>query len=282
VPDVNGLETLDPDRLKAAWAAEVGRIADHYGFDKDQRDKAAQELRHSEEAADLWFSDPEAAADRKKYFDELAAVQAIEWNRGALSYERERAAAKRKDLDAERKTLTGYLQGQAGALREAVIKLATVEQRDAAGPYVPPWTKLDQVNAMTMYGLVAMGLCLMLGLFTPLAALAGAVFLGQIYLSMPPWPGLPPNPMAEGHYFIVNKNLIEMLACLSLVFIPTGSWIGLDSMLFGWMFRRRETTELPSRSASAGSSTNPSSGGRAAVGDVKPIPLSRPGLSERE
>ncbi|WP_254054137.1 hypothetical protein [Singulisphaera sp. GP187] len=80
----------------------------------------------------------------------------------------------------------------------------------------------------------------MAGLFSPLAALAGAVFLGQIYLSMPPWPGLPANPMAEGHYFIVNKNLIEMLACLALACIPTGSWIGIDALLFGGRRRRRE------------------------------------------
>ena len=90
-----------------------------------------------------------------------------------------------------------------------------------------------------MYGLVAMGVCLILGLLTPLAALAGAVFLGQIYLSMPPWPGLPPNPMAEGHYWIVNKNLIEMLACLVLASTPNGLWIGLDALLFGWIGRGR-------------------------------------------
>ncbi len=42
VPDVNSLAMLDPDRLKAAWAADVERLADHYGFDKDQRDKAAR------------------------------------------------------------------------------------------------------------------------------------------------------------------------------------------------------------------------------------------------
>jgi uncharacterized membrane protein YphA (DoxX/SURF4 family) len=118
--------------------------------------------------------------------------------------------------------------------------LATPEQREAAGPYVAPRTNLDLVNLATMWGLVVMGICLILGLFTRPAALAGAVFLGQIYLSMPPWPGLPANPMAEGHYFIVNKNLIEMLACLALASLPTGSWIGLDALLFGRRRRRRE------------------------------------------
>ena len=283
VPDVNSLAMLDPVRLKADWAAEVKRIADHYGFDKDQQDQADKILKHSEEVADIWFSDKETTADRLKYYHELREVQTIEGSSGALSFERERAAAKRKDLDTERKELIAYLQGESGALRDAVIKLATPEQREAAGPYVRPMTRLDQINMMTMYGLVAMGLCLMLGLFTPLSALAGAVFLGQIYLSMPPWPGLPPNPLAEGHYFIVNKNLIEMLACLALVFIPTGSWIGLDAMVFGWMFRGRQTDDVATRSGTGtGTATGGSHGtpnpnpGKPAAGDVKPIPISRP------
>jgi len=285
VPDVNSLDMLDPDRLKASWAADVERLAVHYRFDKDQRDKAAAQLQQADDFAAIWFSDKEAREKRNQYFDELRQVQAVERNPNALSFERERAAAKRKDLDVERRRLIADLQARATSLRAGVTDLvATAEQRDAAGPYVPPWTKLDQINALTMYGLVAMGVCLILGLLGPLAALAGAVFLGQIYLSMPPWPGLPPNPMAEGHYLIVNKNLIEMLACLALVFIPTSFWIGLDSLLFGWMFRSRETTDDAPRSSAGSSSatiTNTTTGRGAAV-DVKPIPLSRPGLSERE
>jgi uncharacterized membrane protein YphA (DoxX/SURF4 family) len=285
VPDVNGLDMLNPAKLKATWAADVEQLANHYGLDKDQRDKAAAKLQEADDFADIWFSDKETREKRNQYFDDLRQVQSVERDPGALSFQRERAAAKRKDLDVERKRLTADLQARTASLRAAVTELvATAEQREAAGPYVAPWTKLDQVNALTMYGLVAMGVCLILGLFGPLPALAGAVFLGQIYLSIPPWPGLPPNPMAEGHYFIVNKNLIEMIACLALVFIPTSSWIGLDPLLFGWMFRRRETTG-PAPQPSAGSSnttkTNPATGRSAAV-DVTPIPLSSPGLSERE
>jgi uncharacterized membrane protein YphA (DoxX/SURF4 family) len=285
VPDVNSLDMLDPDLLKASWAADVERLAAHYRFDKDQRDKAAAQLQQADEFAAIWFSDKEAREKRIQYFVELRQVQAVERNPDALSFERERAAAKRKDLDVERKRLIADLQARATSLRAGVTELAaTAEQSKAAGPYVPPWTRLDQVNAATMYGLVAMGVCLILGLLGPFAALAGAVFLGQIYLSMPPWPGLPPNPMAEGHYFIVNKNLIEMLACLALVFIPTSFWIGLDSLLFGWMFRSRETLVDAPRSSAGSSSTTTTNTttGRGAAVDVKPIPLSSPGLSERE
>jgi uncharacterized membrane protein YphA (DoxX/SURF4 family) len=233
VPDVNGLARLDPARLKASWTAEVETIGGHYGFNQDQRAQAAAQLRDSLAFADIWFQDPEMTEKRRKYIHELREVQQTEWDPQAMTYQRERASERRKELDKERRELLRALDARHDALRSGVIKLATAEQREAAGPYVPPRTKLDWVNDLTMYGLAAMGLCLILGLFTRLAALGGAVFLAQIYLSMPPWPGLPSNPMAEGHYWIVNKNLVEMLACLVIASTPSGHWIGLDALFFG-------------------------------------------------
>ena len=50
---------------------------------------------------------------------------------------------------------------------------------------------------------------------------------------MPPWPGLPPNPKAEGHYWIVSKNLVELIACLSIAMTASGHWFGLDALFFG-------------------------------------------------
>ena len=55
----------------------------------------------------------------------------------------------------------------------------------------------------------------------------------MIYLSMPPWPGLPPNPKAEGHYWIVSKNLVELIACLLVATTASGHWFGLDALFFG-------------------------------------------------
>ncbi len=260
VPDVNSLAKLDPARLKAGWAEEVQRIENHFGFDEDQRKKAELILNNSKDAADVWLLDKVFQEKRQKYYTQLIETQKVERNLGALSYERERAAAQRKDLETERKELTKELDAIEGGMRESVAALATPEQIKAAGEFrVRPlldwshlstlkWEQLstlDRVNLATMYGLVIMGICLMAGFLSRPAALAGAVFLGQIYLSMPPLPGLPPNPMAEGHYMIVNKNLIEMLACLSLTFLPTGRWIGLDALLFNWMGRLGRRNENP-------------------------------------
>jgi uncharacterized membrane protein YphA (DoxX/SURF4 family) len=275
VPDVNGLETLDPARLKAAWTADVDRIMGHFNFAKEQRDKGYEELRKAEEYADIWFSDKEMKEKKEKYFHDLRGVMAVESNREALSYQRERAADQRRKLDTERKELLADLVARGNDLRAKVVGLATKEQLASDGPYVPPPSSLDTINALTTFGLLAMGVCLIAGLFGSLPPLAAAVFLGQIYLSTPPWPGLPQSPMTEGHYWIVNKNLIEMLACLVLVFIPTSSWVGLDPLIFGWMFRRRVREEIrPAADSRTGT------GKTAPVAD-KPIPPSRSGFSEK-
>jgi uncharacterized membrane protein YphA (DoxX/SURF4 family) len=265
VPDVNGLARLDPARLKAGWKEDVDKIAKHYRFDQEQRAAAATELQEAETEADDWFLDKTFQDDRRKYIVELAEVQKIERNPQAMSFERERAADRRKDLEGRRGQLLRNLDTIGIELRASVDKLATDGQRLAAGNYpgyvwttlviptressydtripIPDWDPLRWINFLTMYGLMAMGAALMLGLFTRPAALAGAVFLAQIYLSMPPWPGYPQPMSGPGHYMIVNVTLIEMLACLVLGFTPTGRWIGIDAFLFNWIGRRRRRAE---------------------------------------
>ncbi len=241
IPDVNGLERLDPVRLEKAWREDVQRVGDHFGFDDAQREESAKALDAAKAYADAWFADREKAEKRAQYIHDLNGVQTVERDPTAMSYERERAAAKRKDLDVDRIALLKDLNDRAAKLRDDVTKLATKEQTAAAGRFVSPPNSLEQMNVFITYSVWAIGLCLILGLFTRLAALGGALFLLQIYLSMPPWPGLPPSPRAEGHYLIVDKNLVEMLACMALTFLPTGHWVGIDALLFG---RRRHLRAL--------------------------------------
>ena len=63
-----------------------------------------------------------------------------------------------------------------------------------------------------MWFLVAVGACLMAGLFTRLACLLGAGFLVMTYLTYPPFPWYPLPPMTEGNPVFINKNVIECLA----------------------------------------------------------------------
>ncbi|MFO0908440.1 MAG: DoxX family protein [Isosphaeraceae bacterium] len=240
LPDVNGLATLDPSRLEASWKSDVEHIADHFGFNDSQRAKANELLQQSQTFAADWFRDRENREKRSKYYHDLAVVQGIEKSTTALTNEREWAWAQRKTLDSDRKALTKELDERTAGLRDSVVKIADPQQLASAGTYRPTPTLLDVNNALTVFSLIAIGFCLMAGLLSRFAALGGAVFLGMIYMCMPPWPGLPANPLAEGHFAYVDKNLVELVALLALASLPTSQWIGLDALLFGWWARRRE------------------------------------------
>ena len=101
---------------------------------------------------------------------------------------------------------------------------------------------LDWSDRIVKYGILAVGLMLLVGLFTRLACIGGAAFLLMVFLAMPPLPGIPEGPRSEGHYLYVNKNFIEMLALLVLASTPSGRWLGLDGFvqfLNPWRWRRR-------------------------------------------
>jgi uncharacterized membrane protein YphA (DoxX/SURF4 family) len=239
LPDANGLALLDPTRLKSGWSETVERIEKHYGFTDDQQTKAKALAEESYTWADYWFNNFDNREARDKYLTELAKVQQIEWNPDAMSYERERTWEARRSLEVDRKKLTGPLAARGQELADAVVALATPVQLASAGRYLPALTFLDVANLLTMYGLCAMGVCLILGFMTPFAAICAAAFLAMIYLCMPPWPGMPPNPKEEGHYWIVSKNLIELIACLLIAVTASGHWLGLDALFFGARRRRR-------------------------------------------
>lgn len=249
IPDQDSLRQIDPVQLKDGWDEELLRVTAHYGFDDAQREEAQKALAKSKTQADAWFQAPENGEKIKQYRDQLEDIRQREAHGPKMSFEHERLEKVRKELETQRRELVAPSVAWTEALHESWQKLATPDQQQAVGPLAAPVTTLEQVNQVTTYGLMAVGLCLMLGLLTPLAALAAAGYLLMFYLSMPPWPGLPASPMAEGHYLYVNKNLIEMLACLALAGTPNGMWIGLDALLFGWIGRRRPSGREPAVTA---------------------------------
>lgn len=87
---------------------------------------------------------------------------------------------------------------------------------------------IDFLNA---WGLTAVGLALMLGIFTRLASWAGIIMLSMYYLAYPPFGGYSYGAVTEGSYLIVSKNLIELAALLVLVFTRSGNFFGLDMLL---------------------------------------------------
>ncbi len=72
----------------------------------------------------------------------------------------------------------------------------------------------------------------MVGPLSRVSVIAGGGASLSFYLAMPPWPGVEDLLEAAGpeHSFIVNKNLIEVIALLAIACMPTGQWFGMDRL----------------------------------------------------
>jgi uncharacterized membrane protein YphA (DoxX/SURF4 family) len=90
---------------------------------------------------------------------------------------------------------------------------------------------LQTVDRVLMVGMVAVGGCLIVGLLTRLAAVAGAMFLLSVAISQPFW-------LAESAPTV--NQLIEMIALLTLATTTVGRWAGLDFFIHHLLVRSAE------------------------------------------
>jgi thiosulfate dehydrogenase (quinone) large subunit len=100
---------------------------------------------------------------------------------------------------------------------------------------------LHVVDFMNTWGLIAIGLGLIFGLFTRIASISGAILLFIYYLNNAPLIGLEYSVPTEGSYLIVSKTLIEAVALIALAVFPTGLMAGLD--IYVARFRNRNKIE---------------------------------------
>ena len=80
---------------------------------------------------------------------------------------------------------------------------------------------LKVVDLMNIWGLILIGLGLILGAFTRVAIISGIVLMVFYYLSHPPFVGLKYAVPSDGSYLVVNKMMIEALALGVLLVFPT-------------------------------------------------------------
>ena len=105
--------------------------------------------------------------------------------------------------------------------------IATEEQSDAKMALalnMPSTGFVDThfIDRVVPYFDTAVGLCLLLGLFTPIAALAAAGFLGSVFISQ-----FPPQTGPTSTYY----QLVEGMACFVLAGMGAGRFAGLDFFL---------------------------------------------------
>ena len=148
-------------------------------------------------------------------------------NRGA-AHQKKRLYEEQQKLRAEANVWLSDFDKWEGEYHKALWNLLTAEQRQM-GALPLPWTLTDLINFAVTYGLTAIGLCLLLGLFTRPAALAGGLFMFSVVLTQPAWPTIyPPDPAVVGHALLINKDFVEMIALFTLAMTAVGRWGGLD------------------------------------------------------
>ena len=221
--DMDGRARLDKEAALERWDQYRQRVVDHYRFDEQQAEQAQRVYDTRRRQLEWFFNEYEEDLDT--YF------------KGVERWERNRRDAARQgvtSLRGQSQQIERELQRELVPLLATTDKIRTGYQRDLHALATPEQARrgtlalprpgrqlMDTVfiDSFIPYFDVVVGAMLILGLFTRVAALAGAGFLAGIVLTQWPWaPGAVPT-----HY-----QVIEMFALLVIAATGAGRFAGLD------------------------------------------------------
>lgn len=218
----------------AAWDDLLRSYVDHYDLTDEQAKQARQAVERRRAELSDWLDGK--VGDFEDYFHDLKRLEKARTAKDAeVPYQQKRVWEAQTKLRGQLSSWGAEIDRIAGELRNDLRLQLTPEQarRGAVTPGIADWKAwLTQDNVVT-YSNLAIGACLIAGLFTRLSALGGALFLLPIVLAQPDWPGLyPPPPPAAGRTFFIGKEAIEMIALFALATLPVGRWGGLDFFIY--------------------------------------------------
>lgn len=230
-----------------SWQETLDRFIRFYHLSEEQQAEAQKLLRQYLDVLDRFLR--ENQKDIAGYFQSLEDFQA--WRAGASSarFEEARVWEQQQKLRAESAQWTNQMDQMGKQFHLALWNKLDAEQQAkgvvplaAVGPDrlpfrvpgVESWS--DLLDKAVTYSLTAIGVCLLLGFCTRLAALGGAAFMLMVLATQPPWPTIyPPFPEVVGHAMVVDKNFVEMVALLVVMTTGAGRWAGLDVFLRRWL-----------------------------------------------
>lgn len=250
IPDINGRERLrievDEEGNKRisgkyyldAWKDLGEKVKQKYRLDDDQKAQVDAIYHRYEKAVTSFLADN--LDEIEAYFGSLDRFEKGLKESNGAAYQQKRDWDRRQEL---RQEVNVWLTGleKSGKSYQAALWNVLKPDQQAEGPLPVGWTQSDLLNFAVTYGLTAIGLCLLVGFCTRLAALGGAAFMFSVLLTQPPWPSIyPPAPEVVGHALIVDKNFVEMVALLLMAATAVGRWGGLDFFLYRFLGRPLE------------------------------------------
>ncbi len=235
IPDYYGLERLNPERMKKSFSVFGDKAVFYYGLTAEQKTELDKVVaKYTEQLDELY---------------EGSASKIYEYKRGYERYQAMKNDPKRVEIDSLRaqtddidskwlaiaKPLLKTIDGISDGLQNEVRSVATPSQQQSAGVLQ---FRLESDTAMSSKVVdkiipifdMAIGICLIIGLLTPLAAVAAGFFLTSVVLSQfPGYSGTLPT------YF----QATEAVACFFLAFSDAGRYAGLDFLSWSWWAKRR-------------------------------------------
>lgn len=229
--DWDGRYRLNQGAIMITFASFRDQAGQHFGFDKPQVAQAQANYVKAIEQYEWVLATN--AADLEEYALGRERIERL--NSDELEKEIRDGVS---SLGGQRSTILREWQSKAApALKQIDTiwqnyeadqnRVATQDQQNAAGylTFVKPRTgtiDTSTIDRVLPYFDIAVGLCLLFGFLTPVAALAAAGFLGSVFLSQ-----LPPSSGPGSTYY----QLIESMACLVLAGTGAGRFAGLDYFL---------------------------------------------------
>lgn len=207
--------------LVANWEAKRDKAIGLGG----KTEAAEEAYRQARGGLARYFEDQ--AADVEEWRHELWRLEQMKAKPGAesLAFQQERIDDKSGETG---RTGLGWAYAVSGLEDLYVAELAKLasdgESSAAAAAELRTPSPLDWINPTVACVVLGVGVCLMLGLATRLAAVVGAGFLLSVMASQPPW-------VADANTMYFGYQIAECAALLVLSATGAGRWYGIDSVL---------------------------------------------------
>lgn len=104
-------------------------------------------------------------------------------------------------------------------------------------------TALGIVDFLNIWGLIIIGVCLFIGIFTRAASIAGALLLLLYYVANPPF--VPSSFPSTSHFYIINYNLIEALVLVVIASFQS-EYLWSIQRLIAYYHTKRKESKFPS------------------------------------
>ncbi len=227
------------NKIAADWRATLEKFKVVAGLTEEQKQQAEKVLHNRLETLSEYLEGAEE--DIIAYRHDLYRLKNWRDSSEAKSvpFVQSRIATKNTETGGQIKTWRAQIAALDEGFVDDLTKILTPEQQAQPttasavhlATYDATQARLDKLNIAVTVLTIGVGICLLLGLFTRLASIAGTLFLLSVILSQPFW-------VAESVPTI--NQCIEFAGLLVLAGTGAGRWFGLDYLTYALFHRSRE------------------------------------------